>query len=93
MRIHREYAARKKPLLEARQEAIKALPRFWFKVLIAHELSGLFIADQDQAVLAFLTGISVVDIEGEEESPAVLRITFTFSENPFFTDSELWKEW
>ncbi|KAG9118308.1 hypothetical protein FRC07_007240, partial [Ceratobasidium sp. 392] len=76
---------------EKRRAAVKTLPRFWGTALAQHESLAVLITGQDDMkALAHLTDLWV------EYDPAELRaftVLFEFSENPYFTDKVLKKEY
>ncbi|KAG8699684.1 hypothetical protein FRC09_006459 [Ceratobasidium sp. 395] len=76
---------------QKRREAVKALPRFWGTALAQHDQLAVLISGQDDMkALSHLTDLWVE--HGSTEHRA-FTIFFEFSENPYFSDTVLKKEY
>jgi len=79
------------PVYEKRRAAVKALPRFWGTALAQHEQLAVLMAGQDDMkALSYLTDLWV---EYDAVEPRAFTIFFEFSENPYFSDKVLKKEY
>jgi len=79
------------PVYEARREAVKSLPRFWGTVLAQHaQLAVVMAGLDDMRALAHLIDLS---IEYDDVEPRAFTIIFEFSENPYFSDKVLKKQY
>ncbi|CAD5220224.1 unnamed protein product [Bursaphelenchus okinawaensis] len=70
-------------------EKVKGIPNFWLNVLKNCPQVGEMITEDDEPVLKHLKDIKA-DIASD---PAGFSITFVFEENPYFTNTELKKEY
>ncbi|KDN35125.1 hypothetical protein RSAG8_11858, partial [Rhizoctonia solani AG-8 WAC10335] len=79
------------PIYAARREAVKSLPRFWGTALSQHAQLAIYLAGQDDMkALSYLTDLWV---EHDPVEPRAFDIIFEFSENPYFSDKTLKKEY
>lgn len=94
-----KYEALYAPVLSERTKVIdQGVPTFWRNVLMQSELQDV-VAERDMDALQYLTNISSktftakdkeIAVEEEEEAPiGGFTLTFTFSENPYFSNTEL----
>ncbi|ORY06335.1 NAP-domain-containing protein [Basidiobolus meristosporus CBS 931.73] len=84
-----KYEKIKAPVYEKRKEVITSIPKFWATALSNHPILGSLLEEDDLEVLNHLVDIT---IEREEESANSHKLIMTFSENPFFTNTQLIKE-
>lgn len=89
LKVLKKYSALKQPVFARRQQAIKTVPEFWFRTLLAHPFIGENVSYLDQGVLTHLRSLEVVDVEGTAQD---FRVNFHFNENQYFTNTTLWKE-
>ncbi len=89
LKVLQKYSALKQPVFARRQQAIEAVPEFWFRTLLAHPFIGENVSYLDQGVLTHLRALEVVDVEGTAQD---FRVNFHFNENAYFTNATLWKE-
>lgn len=87
-KLEKKYHALNKPLYEQRKELIKSLPNFWRTVLLNHPVLENIISEDDKKALDFLNNI---ELNYDSETPS-FKLTFEFSENPFFENKSLVKE-
>ncbi len=79
-----------------KSEAPPGVPEFWLIALRNHEAFDGQITEKDAAVLAFLNDISCAAVSGTDADGDPVygfELTFTFSENPFFTNKTLTKRY
>ncbi|KAJ1671533.1 hypothetical protein GGF38_000733 [Coemansia sp. RSA 25] len=79
--LHAKYEQKKVGLYRRRQESIDKIPGFWH--------TSSLIESEDREAISYLKSI---DIERSAETPVNYKIVFKFAENPYFTNSELAKE-
>ncbi|KAG8743229.1 hypothetical protein FRC10_000230 [Ceratobasidium sp. 414] len=76
---------------EKRRAAVKALPRFWGTALAQHDQLVVYMAGQDDMkALSYLMDLWV---EYDPVEPRAFTVMFEFSENPYFSDKVLKKEY
>lgn len=71
------------------EEVAAGIPEFWLNVLRNYEDIGKLISEKDEGVLEHLVDISQKELDGEDE--AGFSLTFTFSDNPYFSNKTLVK--
>mmetsp|Transcript_85169 Transcript_85169/g.238564 ORF Transcript_85169/g.238564 Transcript_85169/m.238564 type:complete len:332 (+) Transcript_85169:63-1058(+) len=98
------FAERQRPILEQRKELLATgdaanpasgtpgLAGFWLKALQNHPAFEDSIQEWDEPVLQYLTDIEKAFVDDEDTSKG-FKLTFRFAENPYFTNSELVKEY
>lgn len=71
----------------------KGIPGFWAQVLSSHEVFEDVISDKDKEVLKALQEVRVERSEDTQKPKLrhVVKLVFLFSENPFFSETELTK--
>lgn len=87
-----EYTKKKEYLYRKREEEIAHVPNFWGEVLMAHPVSEIF-TELDQDVLRYLERIEVFDSGVGKQREIDFTIKFQFSSNPYFSNTEIWKNW
>ncbi|KAG8737865.1 hypothetical protein FRC12_016995 [Ceratobasidium sp. 428] len=76
---------------QKRREAVKALPRFWGTALAQHDQLAVLISGQDD--MKALSHLTDLWIEHDSTEHRAFTILFEFSENPYFLDTVLKKEY
>lgn len=89
LQIEKEANARREPLYESRRAAIAEVPGFWIRALMGHPLLVEYIMPRDEEIFEYLTQLSV---QLEDDIKSGYRISLSFRTNPFFTNTELYKE-
>ncbi|KAK9766614.1 hypothetical protein K7432_004181 [Basidiobolus ranarum] len=84
-----KYEKIKAPVYEKRQGIITSIPKFWATALSNHPILGSLLEEGDMEVLNHLTDIT---IERDEDVANSHKVIMTFDENPFFTNTQLIKE-
>jgi len=89
--LEEKYEGLYRPLYAQRREALagEALPGFWLKVMMEDEMLGSVITSKDQECLRFLSDVRYECMEDMMS----FRLHFAFRENPYFSNSELTKEY
>ncbi|KAF4659857.1 nucleosome assembly [Perkinsus chesapeaki] len=93
--LEKSYETKYAPLLSERAKIIAdgAVPEFWLTVLRHTANFGPEIDDHDKEALKYLVDIQAEELSGEkaEDLIAGMKITFVFSENPYFENKTLSK--
>jgi template-activating factor I len=87
--LEKKYNKLRKPLNDKRTAAIKSIPEFWVECFAKHDQLSNLLQDVDIEILKHLTTLDVIDHADVKSGYA---IEFTFSENPFFSDKKLRKD-
>lgn len=77
------------PLYKKRAEIVSSVKDFWFQALINCMATNVYIDDADHEALSYLSN---VDVERDLNDPRAATITFSFRENPFFSNDKLAKK-
>lgn len=77
------------PLYKKRAEIVSSVKDFWFQSLINCMATNVYIDDADHEALSYLSN---VEIDRDAADPRPATITFTFRENPFFSNEKLTKK-
>jgi len=99
-----KYTAKQKPFLEQRKQILTsaqggdsdtgtpAVKGFWLKAMQNHPAFEECIQDWDEPVLEYLVDIEKSQLDDSDHSKG-FRLIFHFAENPYFTNTELTKEY
>ncbi|ORX67078.1 hypothetical protein DL89DRAFT_269520 [Linderina pennispora] len=87
--LHAKYELKKAPLYKKRQGVIAKIPKFWLTCLEKHPIITSLVEMEDAEVISHLENI---EIERSPANPINYKVIFSFSENPYFTDKQLVKE-
>jgi len=89
LEIERRYDAKRKPFYRKRNQAAANIPLFWLKTFKNHpRLRDFLKEEEDQKALEYLKQVEVEELEDVQSG---CKITFTFAENPWFENTQLWK--
>mmetsp|Transcript_26481 Transcript_26481/g.43349 ORF Transcript_26481/g.43349 Transcript_26481/m.43349 type:complete len:254 (-) Transcript_26481:126-887(-) len=89
LEIEKKYNAKRRPLYKRRNEFLAKIPNFWQIAFSNHDMLSDLLDERDKDVLRFLTE---VDVEDFDDLKTGYKITFSFDENPYFTNRSLFKE-
>lgn len=102
--LQQKFAALQEPLLDDRttvlarkQESVDektgtpALKGFWLQALQNHPAMVDLLEQHDDPVLEYLTDVRYSFLSKEDDRS--FKLEFHFAENPYFTNSEVWKEY
>jgi template-activating factor I len=87
--VERRFIKLRQPHYERRAELAAKVPGFWPTILINHGRLAELISEQDEEALQSLTRIEVHEFDDIKSG---YKIDFHFSENPFFSNKCLTKE-
>ncbi|CAI5464381.1 unnamed protein product [Closterium sp. Yama58-4] len=90
LEVEQKYNKLKRPIYERRQQLISEVNDFWMTVLLNHNLLHAFFTEEDRQALEYLRGL---DVEDYKDIKSGYSITFTFAENPYFSNKELTKSY
>eukprot|EP00448_Togula_jolla_P010715 CAMPEP_0170605676 /NCGR_PEP_ID=MMETSP0224-20130122/20100_1 /TAXON_ID=285029 /ORGANISM="Togula jolla, Strain CCCM 725" /LENGTH=301 /DNA_ID=CAMNT_0010930695 /DNA_START=33 /DNA_END=938 /DNA_ORIENTATION=- len=100
--VERKFAEQQRPLLEQRTTLLvgnsgeevgtPALSSFWLTAMKNHPAFEDYLQEWDEPVLEYLRDITTVNLD-ENDPNSGFRLEFKFVENPYFTDTTLWKEY
>lgn len=103
--LHKVYAEKQAPLLEQRRQRLAttaeesanvtgtpALKGFWLQALKNLPALDQQIESWDEPVLEYLSDIKQVDLDPDDEHKG-FKLSFMFVENPYMSNTELWKEY
>ena len=94
--IKLKYASKTKEIMNIRNKEIDELNKikedinFWFKVLVNNKCTNNLINERDYQVLKYLSNINYEYIDRDINK---IKLIFEFSENEFFSNKELEKEY
>jgi len=89
LQIEQKYNNLRKPFFYKRAEMIKKIPKFWVTVFVNHPQISALLDEEDEEALHYLTS---VEVEEFEDIKSGYRIKFHFSENPYFKNELICKE-
>jgi len=102
--LMKKYTEKQKPFLEERKKILTtvegeapatgtpALDGFWLTAMEHHPAFEEVIQEWDHAVLKFLVDIEKSNLD-ESDNAKGFKLVFHFAENPYFTNTTLWKEY
>ncbi|CAI5464561.1 unnamed protein product [Closterium sp. Yama58-4] len=90
LEVEQKYNKLKRPIYERRQQLLSEVNDFWMTVLLNHGLLHAFFTEEDRQALEYLRGL---DVEDYKDIKSGYSITFTFAENPYFSNKELTKSY
>lgn len=89
LQVEQKYNSMRKPFFGKRAELIKKIPKFWVTVFVNHPQISALLDEEDEEALHYL---SSVEVEEFEDIKSGYRIKFHFSENPYFSNELICKE-
>lgn len=89
LKIEQKYNNLRKPFYSKRAEMIKKIPKFWVTVFVNHPQISALLDEEDEEALHYLTS---VEVEEFEDIKSGYRIKFYFSENLYFKNDVICKE-
>jgi len=89
LQVEQKYNNLRKPFFAKRAEMIKKIPKFWVTVFVNHPQISALLDEEDEEALHYL---SSVEVEEFEDIKSGYRIKFHFSENPYFKNELVCKE-
>jgi len=87
--IEQKYNKLRQPYYAKRSEHIARIPNFWLTAFVNHPQVSALLGEEDEDVLQHLTK---VEIQEFDDIKSGYKINFLFSENPYFDNSIITKE-
>ncbi|KAK9700625.1 hypothetical protein K7432_012107 [Basidiobolus ranarum] len=84
-----KYENIKAPIYEKRSEILAQIPKFWSTAFGNHPMLSALLDEEDLLVFEYLTNLKV---QRDEKDCTAYKIIMEFSENPYFENKELIKE-
>lgn len=88
--IEQKYSLLRKPYYEKRSEYIENIPNFWITAIMNHPDLGSIVNDKEEECLNHLTKFEIIEAT---DLISGFKINFYFSDNPFFENQSLTKEY
>ncbi|XP_078393234.1 protein SET-like [Cetorhinus maximus] len=89
LRVERRYGEMRRPHLERRNRLIEDIPGFWVTAFLNHPQLSALIDENDEEVFNYMMRL---EVEEFEDIKSGYRIKFNFSENPYFENNLIIKE-
>jgi len=89
LQVEQKYNNLRKPFFGKRADLIKKIPKFWVTVFVNHPQISALLDEEDEEALHYLQS---VEVEEFEDIKSGYRIRFHFSENPYFENDLVSKE-
>lgn len=89
LQVEQKYNNLRKPFFGKRADLIKKIPKFWVTVFVNHPQISALLDEEDEEALHYLQS---VEVEEFEDIKSGYRIRFHFSENPYFDNDLISKE-
>jgi template-activating factor I len=89
LKVEQKYNKLRKPFFEKRNDLIQKIPNFWVTAFVNHPQISAILDEEEEECLHHLTR---VEVEEFEDIKSGYRIKLHFSENPFFSNEMLEKE-
>lgn len=87
--VEQKYNKLRRPHYNKRNEMIQKISNFWYTAFVNHPQISSILTSEEEECLQSLTS---VDVEEFEDIKSGYKVTFTFKDNPFFTNDKLVKE-
>ncbi|XP_072102786.1 protein SET-like, partial [Mobula birostris] len=89
LRVERKYGELRRPHFERRNRLIEDIPGFWVTAFLNHPQLSALIDENDEEAFNYMMRL---EVEEFEDIKSGYRIKFHFSENPYFENSLIIKE-
>jgi len=89
LQVEQKYNNLRKPFFGKRADLIKKIPKFWVTVFVNHPQISALLDEEDEEALHYLQS---VEVEEFEDIKSGYRIRFHFSDNPYFENDLICKE-
>ncbi|CAI2179117.1 9903_t:CDS:2 [Funneliformis geosporum] len=93
LEIAKQHVKALKPIYEKRRNVLKRIPKFWSQVvgitLMKQVLIGQYLDNDDYSVVQYINDVT---IEMDENTSENFKIILSFSDNEYFKNKELIKE-
>ncbi|XP_014213305.1 protein SET isoform X1 [Copidosoma floridanum] len=89
LEVEKKYNKLRKPYFQKRNDIIKRIPNFWITAFVNNKKIAEILEEEEEDALRYLTKL---EVEEFEDIKSGYRIKFYFSENPYFENDVLTKE-
>uniref|UniRef100_UPI00398E88CB protein SET-like n=1 Tax=Pristiophorus japonicus TaxID=55135 RepID=UPI00398E88CB len=89
LQVERKYSELRRPHFERRNRLIEGIPGFWVTAFLNHPQLSALIDDNDEEAFNYMMRL---EVEEFEDIKSGYRIKFNFSENPYFDNNLIIKE-
>jgi len=89
LQVEQKYNNLRKPYFSKRADMIKKIPKFWVTVFVNHPQISALLDEEDEEALHYLES---VEVEEFEDIKSGYRIKFCFTENCYFNNKDICKE-
>lgn len=88
-RVQRRFYRQKRPYFEERRAVLERIPGFWRTTFLRHPDLASIMEALDTQILEYLYSVDVLEYS---DGDCAYKISFSFKENPFFSNHEFTKE-
>lgn len=89
LKVEQKYNKLRQPHFTRRSTLIESIPNFWVTVFVNHPQVSALLDEDDEEALKYL---KTLEVEEFEDIKSGYRIKFAFTENPYFENSSVVKE-
>ncbi|XP_028395026.1 protein SET-like [Dendronephthya gigantea] len=89
LKVEQKFNLLRKPHFERRTDLISKIPHFWVTAFLNHQQISALLDEEDEEALQYLKS---VEVEEFEDIKSGYRIKFHFTDNPFFENDLISKE-
>ncbi|CAB3992317.1 SET-like [Paramuricea clavata] len=89
LKVEQKFNLLRKPHFERRTDLISKIPHFWVTAFLNHQQISAVLDEEDEEALQYLKS---VEVEEFEDIKSGYRIKFHFTDNPFFENDLISKE-
>lgn len=89
LKVEQKYNKLRRPFFDKRNELIERIPNFWVTAFVNHPQISAILDQEEEECLHYL---KKVEVEEFEDIKSGYKIKFHFKSNPYFTNTELCKE-
>lgn len=89
LKVEQKFNKLRKPHFDRRNSLIQKIPNFWVCTFINHPQMSARLSEEDEECLHYCKRI---EVEEFDDIKSGYRIKFVFKENPYFTNTDIYKE-
>lgn len=89
LKVEQKYNKLRKPYFDKRNDLISKIPNFWVTTFVNHPQISTILEEEEEECLQYLTK---VEVEEFEDIKSGYKINFEFSDNPYFSNKVITKE-
>eukprot|EP00744_Colponema_vietnamica_P000618 GILI01001078.1.p1 GENE.GILI01001078.1~~GILI01001078.1.p1 ORF type:complete len:265 (+),score=122.29 GILI01001078.1:45-797(+) len=92
-KLRAKFEIKKAPIYKERNDTFKTIEHFWKRAISNFPLLGMMLDENDEDEKKALDALTSLDVITEEAETDTFKIVFHFAENPYFSNTELWKRY